>query len=137
MRDPHGNHQFTGHPEQVTAQTKSQSSGPSSPAVVPGSPSFVQAVYRTAPRYALLLGLLLTIAVFGVLRPDSFFTLDNAKSILNQAAPLMVVAVGLTIVLTMQLLDLSFAAAIGLCGSIAIVLMSENGMGWELAVLVA
>lgn len=92
---------------------------------------------REGPRYALLLALMVTIGVFGALRPDSFLTIDNLKSILTQAAPLMVVAVGLTVVLTMQLLDLSFAAAIGLCGALAIVLMSQDGIGWQMAVLLA
>src|SRR4051794_29293247 len=103
----------------------------------PRRPSAAQSLLREAPKYALLVAFLVTIGVFGALRPNSFLTIENLKSILTQAAPLMVVAVGLTVVLTMQLLDLSFAAAIGLCGAIAIVLMSQNGMGWQLAVLIA
>ncbi|MBS1878702.1 MAG: ABC transporter permease [Actinobacteria bacterium] len=85
----------------------------------------------------LLVAFLVTIGVFGALRPSSFLTVDNLKSILTQAAPLMVVAVGLTVVLTMQLLDLSFASTIGLCGALAIVLMSQHGISWQLAVLIA
>ncbi|HYC81300.1 MAG TPA: hypothetical protein VEB65_05910, partial [Solirubrobacterales bacterium] len=100
-------------------------------------PSAAHTLVREVPRFALLAALLVTIGVFGALRPDSFLTIENLKSILTQAAPLMVVAVGLTVVLTMQLLDLSFAAAIGLCGALAIVLMSQHGVGWELAVLIA
>lgn len=103
----------------------------------PQRQSAAQAFLRVAPKYALLVAFLVTIGVFGALRPHSFLTIDNLKSILTQAAPLTVVAVGLTVVLTMQLLDLSFASAIGLCGALAIVLMSQNGMSWQLAILIA
>ena len=96
-----------------------------------------RAILRTAPSYALIVAVLVTIGVFGALRPDSFLTIENLKSVLTQAAPLMVVAIGLTVVLTMQLLDLSFAAVIGFAGAVAIVLMADDGMSWQLAVLIA
>jgi ribose transport system permease protein len=87
-------------------------------------------------QFALIGALLIVIAIFGALRPHSFLTIDNAKSILNTAAPLLVVALGLTVVLVMQDFDLSIAGMIGLGGAIAIVLMS-HGMPWGLAIAVA
>jgi ribose transport system permease protein len=88
------------------------------------------------PQFALLAALLLVIGVFGALRPDSFLTIDNAKSILNTAAPLLVVGLGLTVVLVMQDFDLSVAGMIGLGGAIAVVLMA-HGTPWGLAIVIA
>lgn len=108
------------------------------PAAAPSTaPSFAERFLRVAPSYALLVAFLAVVAVFGALRPNSFLTIDNLKSILTQAAPLAIVAVGITVVLTMQLFDLSFAAIIGFAGSLAIVLMAQHGVGWPLAIVLA
>lgn len=89
-----------------------------------------------ATRYALVAAFLAAIAFFGIMRPDSFLTIDNLKSILDQAAPLLIVAVGLTILLTMQEFDLSFAAIIGMVGGLTVVLMRDQGLDWQVAALI-
>jgi ribose transport system permease protein len=88
-----------------------------------------------APRYALVAAFLLAIAVFGALRPEAFLSMSNARSILDQAAPLLIVAVGLTVLLTMQEFDLSFAAMIGMLGGLTVVLMRDAGLAWPIAAL--
>ena len=88
-------------------------------------------------QWALLGALLVTIAVFGALRPSSFLTVDNLKSTLNTAAPLLIVALGLTVVLAMQDFDLSVAGMMGLGGAVAIQLMAVHSVPWGLAIALA
>jgi len=100
-------------------------------------PTFGEKFLQVAPSYALIVAFAIIIAVFGIMRPESFLTVDNLKSILTQAAPLMIVSIGVTIVLTMQVFDLSFGAVIGFAGALAIVLMAQEGVGWGLAIIIA
>ncbi len=88
-----------------------------------------------AGKYGLLITFLLTIVVFCLLRPDAFATWDNAESILTLAAPPLIIAVGLTVVLAMQDFDLSFGAMIGLAGGAVTTFIVSDGMGWGLAIL--
>src|SRR3954454_11706477 len=67
-------------------------------------------VRQLAARFGLLAGLAALILVFGLLRPDSFFTIDNLRSTLTISAPLLVLAVGLTVPLSMNEFDLSVSA---------------------------
>src|SRR6202044_699360 len=52
-------------------------------------------------RFGVLIALVLLVVVFGALRPHVFFTTSNVQSIITLAAPTLVVALGLSIVLTM------------------------------------
>lgn len=79
--------------------------------------------------------MLLTIAFFAIARTDTFLTTENLKVILIQAAPLAVIAFGLTVVLVMGDFDLSFGAVAGLAGGVAISLMVKSGVPWLPAVL--
>ena len=60
-------------------------------------------------RYGLLVAFVVTIMLFSLARPDSDPTWRNPKSILTLAAPSLIVAAGLTVVLVMQDFDLSSA----------------------------
>jgi ribose transport system permease protein len=88
-------------------------------------------------RYGLLAGLALVIVIFSALRPETFPTWDNVETTLVLAAPLLVVASGLTVVLVMGDFDLSIGGMIGLSGAVAVVLMSDGGVAWPVAVVVA
>lgn len=88
-------------------------------------------------RYGLLGGLVLVVVVFSLLRPETFPTMDNLRTTLVLAAPLLCVACGLTVVLVMQDFDLSIGGMIGLAGAAAVVPMSEMGLAWPLAILLA
>jgi ribose transport system permease protein len=88
-------------------------------------------------RYGVFLVFLLMVLFFSV-HPnsrDAFPTWDNWKSMFSLAAPLAVVALGLTIVLVMRDFDLSVGAIIGLGGATAVALMSFEHTGWGLALL--
>lgn len=86
-------------------------------------------------RYATLVAFALMIAIFWGLEPDTFGTWENFRSILEQAAPLMVLAVGLTIVLAGGEFDLSFPGIIGLSSVVSIKVMADGGGGTLVAVL--
>lgn len=88
-------------------------------------------------RYGVLLGLLGSIVLFSLLKPDTFPTVDNARSMLMLAAPLAIVSIGLTAVLVVGDFDLSFAALIGLAGVVAMTLIVKDGWAWPLALLAA
>ena len=84
-------------------------------------------------RFGLYIALVIAIAVFGALRPDAFLTLTNALAILTLAAPLMIVALGLTIALVMNEIDLSIGSMMGLAGALCVVLMAHWGVPWPVA----
>ena len=65
-----------------------------------------------AYRYSIIWALVLEIALFSVLEPDSFFTTANAKSILGSQAILLLVALGLTVALAVNEFDLSIAGMV-------------------------
>jgi ribose transport system permease protein len=88
-------------------------------------------------RYGLVAVLLATVVVFSLARPETFATLDNAKSILQLAAPSVILAVALTFVLIMQDFDLSFGAMIGLGSGLVTVLIVRDGVAWPVAILLA
>lgn len=88
-----------------------------------------------ASRYGLLGAFLLTILVFSLARSETFPTGRNAESILTSAAPPLILAVGLTVVLVMQDFDLSIGAMIGLASGAAMTFMVKEGMTWQIAFL--
>lgn len=89
-----------------------------------------------ASRYGLLFAFAVSIVAFSVARPESFPTGRNIESILTLAAPPLILAVGLTVVLVMQDFDLSFGAMIGLAGGAATTFMVSNGWSFIIAILV-
>ncbi len=90
-----------------------------------------------ASKWGLLIAFLITILVFSLAVPHSFPTGRNAQSILTNAAPAMIIAVGLTVVLVMQDFDLSFGGMIGLASGASTAFMVKYGWPWELALLIS
>src|SRR4051794_40935728 len=88
-------------------------------------------------RYGVIFAFIAVIIVFSIARPHTFPTGANVKSILTSAAPSLVIAAGLTVVLVMGDFDLSFGAMIGLAAGAAIILLTKSGVGWPVAVLIA
>lgn len=86
-------------------------------------------------RYGLLAAFVLTIIVFSIARPHTFPTINNLKSILTLAAPSMILAVGLTVVLVMEDFDLSFGAMIGLAGGAVTTFVVTDHVGFVLAII--
>ena len=63
--------------------------------------------------------LVIIIGIFGLLRPASFFTLKNFLNITRQSAPLAMVALGATFVMTINEFDLSIGNIVSLGGVVA------------------
>lgn len=87
--------------------------------------------------YGLFLALLIAILAFSALRPDAFFSMTNARSVLTLAAPLLIASLGLTIALAVNEIDLSVGSMIGLSGALAVCLMSFYDVPWMLAIMAA
>lgn len=90
-------------------------------------------------KYGVILAMAATFAAFCAARPDAFFTIFTMKSIIRDAAPLLVVALGATVVLVMNEFDLSIGGLIGFAGTIAVLLASDAkaGVGVVLSVAIA
>src|SRR5690242_21890747 len=65
-------------------------------------------------RYGIIVVWLLVIAVFGVLRPDTFFTLGNFQTIAGSQAVLVVLTLGLLVPFAVGEFDVSVAGTLGL-----------------------
>jgi ribose transport system permease protein len=87
---------------------------------------FGDAVYT----YSVLWALAIEIAIFSILEPDTFFTTDNAQSILGSQAVLLIVALGLTIPLAVNEFDLSIGAMVVVSQIVMAALVLNEG--WAL-----
>ncbi len=88
-------------------------------------------------RYALLFAWAATIALFGVLEPESFLQIQNFTSIFNSQAVLVVLTCSLVLTLTSSEYDLSAASVLSLSAMLIAVLNAQLHVpvGW--AILVA
>jgi ribose transport system permease protein len=80
-------------------------------------------------KYGVILSMVATFAAFSAAEPESFFTVLTLKAILRDAAPLLIVALGATVVLVMNEFDLSIGGALGFAGTIAVMLVSDAHAG--------
>jgi ribose transport system permease protein len=90
-------------------------------------------------RYALLFAWAITIAIFGVLEPDSFLQIQNFTSIFNSQAVLVVLTCSLVLTLTSSEYDLSAASVLSLSAMLIAVLNAQHGVpvGWAILVAIA
>ena len=79
--------------------------------------------------YGTVAALVVIIGIFGLLRPASFFTLKNFLNITRQAAPLAMVALGATFVMTVNEFDLSIGNIVSLGGVVAALLSIQGVLG--------
>jgi ribose transport system permease protein len=77
------------------------------------------------------------IVVFGLWAPDTFPTVENFKSILNDQAVLLIAACGLTCVLLCGEFDLSIGGIISVAGALATGLIAKQGLPIGVALAVA
>jgi ribose transport system permease protein len=87
-------------------------------------------------RNAVLLVLLFTFVAFSILRPESFFTTANVKTMIISQAVVLIIALGLTLPLRAGDMDLSIAGVVAASASVLAVLAS-NGVPTVLCVLAA
>ena len=79
-----------------------------------------------------ILGLVSLIAVFGAMS-EFFLTNRNFANLLTQAAPVMVIAMGLVFVLLLGEIDLAAGYASGVCGAVLVLLVTNHGWSWYTA----
>lgn len=94
-------------------------------------------VRKITTSFGVPIAFLFTILLFSYLRPESFLTIRNANAILTIAAPILVSALGCTIILSLGELDLSFAAVIGLASAITFLMLAEDKLNlpWGIAII--
>jgi D-xylose transport system permease protein len=84
-----------------------------------------------------VLGLIVLIGVFAALLPDTFVSLGNLSNLFQQAAPVIIISMGLVFVLLLGDIDLSAGYTAGLCAAIFVALVAEQNFAWPLAFLIA
>ncbi len=84
-----------------------------------------------------VLGLIVLVALFGLLKPDTFFTALNFANLLNQGTAIIVLAMGLVFVLLLGEIDLSAGFAAGTCAAVLAIALSSWGVAWPVALLLA
>jgi ribose transport system permease protein len=84
-----------------------------------------------------ILGTLVACIVFFAIQDDRFLSVATMRTTLATGAPLLVVALGLTVVLVMGDFDLSVSGMLSASGALIVVLIVEHGWSWGWAVLLA
>ncbi len=82
-----------------------------------------------------ILGLVVLVIVFSVLRPDTFTTKLNFANLINQSAAIMVLAMGLVFVLLIGEIDLSAGYTAGVCATVIGVTLTRHDWPWVPAIL--
>lgn len=78
-------------------------------------------------KYVTLIGFAVMFVFFSLMEPDVFPKWGNIRSILELSAPIVILAVGLTVVLVAGEFDLSFPGLVGLAAVIAVKTMADGG----------
>jgi D-xylose transport system permease protein len=82
-----------------------------------------------------VLGLLVLVAVFTALRPDTFTNAFNFANLIHQAAAVIVIAMGLVFVLLLGEIDLSAGYTAGTAAAVMGLASTDWGWPWWLAIL--
>ena len=82
-----------------------------------------------------VLGLVVLVSFFTIMRPSSFANLFNAANLLNQSAAVIFIAMGLVFVLLLGEIDLSAGFTAGTAAAVLAVLSSQHGVAWPIAVV--
>lgn len=113
----------------------------------PGHPSSPPAAGRRPRRpsggplgwlsqFGIVATLVLCIIFFST-QDDRFLSVANLRTTLATGAPLLIIALGLTVVLVMGDFDLSVSGMLSAAGALVVVLIVNNGWPWGFAVLLA
>ncbi len=82
-----------------------------------------------------VLGLIVLVAMFAVLKPDTFFTALNFANLLNQGTAIIVLAMGLVFVLLLGEIDLSAGFTAGTAAAVLAIALSSWGLFWPFALV--
>ncbi|MGY1726930.1 sugar ABC transporter permease [Geodermatophilus sp. SYSU D01062] len=84
-----------------------------------------------------VLGIVVLGLLFFVLRPETFLTPRNMANLADQAAPIIILAMGLVFILLLGEIDLSAGVVSGVCAAVMAKLLADVGSPWWVAVLAA
>ena len=101
------------------------------------TPAHGTSLRRLIDRYALLLAWIATIALFGVLEPDTFLRAANFTSMFSSQAVLVVLTYALLVSLTAGEYDLSAAPVLTLSAMVLAILNAQMGVPIGVAILLA
>ena len=82
-----------------------------------------------------VLGLVVLFVVFSILRPDTFTNAFNMANLVNQAAAVMIIAMGLVFVLLLGEIDLAAGFTAGTAGAVMGIAATRHDWPWWLAIL--
>jgi len=81
-----------------------------------------------------VLGIVVLGLLFFALRPETFLTPRNMANLADQAAPIIILAMGLVFVLLLGEIDLSAGVVSGVCAAVMAKLLADAGAPWYVAV---
>ena len=82
-----------------------------------------------------VLGLIVLVAVFSILKPQSFTNAFNFANLLHQSAAVVVIGMGLVFVLLLGEIDLSAGYTAGTAAAVMGIVATEQGLPWWLAII--
>ncbi len=83
-----------------------------------------------------VLGLVALVAVFSVLRPDTFTNAFNFANLINQASAVIVIAMGLVFVLLLGEIDLSAGFTGGTSAAVMAIALTRHDVPWFFSILI-
>ncbi|MGI8435132.1 MAG: sugar ABC transporter permease [Nocardioidaceae bacterium] len=83
-----------------------------------------------------VLGLVVLVIVFTILRPDTFTNSFNFANLINQGASVIVIAMGLVFVLLLGEIDLSAGFTGGTSAAVMGVFLTNHDVDWRLSILI-
>jgi ABC-type xylose transport system permease subunit len=84
-----------------------------------------------------ILGIVVLGLLFFALRPETFLTPRNMANLADQAAPIIILAMGLVFILLLGEIDLSAGVVSGVCAAVMAKLLTDAGAPWYVTVLAA
>jgi ribose transport system permease protein len=93
-------------------------------------------VFEFLNRFSLVFVLAILLVVFSAVIPDSFFTVDNFRSIANEQIIIVFLAIAVTMPLIVGEFDLSVGYVLGLAQALVVGFVSKTGMHEAPAILV-
>lgn len=93
-------------------------------------------IKTNASSYMMYFALVVIMLVFQIWTKGVFFTAQNITNLVNQAAYVAILAIGMTIILILKHIDLSCGYVAGLSGAVAAILMEKAGVNVWLSMLI-
>jgi ABC-type xylose transport system permease subunit len=84
-----------------------------------------------------ILGIVVLGLLFTILRPETFLTPRNMANLADQAAPIIILAMGLVFILLLGEIDLSAGVVSGVCAAVMAKMLTDVGSPWYVAIAAA